>query len=112
MSRLGVGLTLKDQNLSRDKVFKTIGLDEFRLDPANPKYQQQLAKEKGYINKIRTAINTYNTTADIQRELNKIMAERAGDPVLQIYSHIMNRPTFSLTNDEIEQTYQDIIKDL
>ena len=88
-----------------------MGLDEARLDTKNPNYQQQLAKEKDYIDKILAAINTYNTTADIQRELNKIMAERAGDADLQTYSYIKNRTTFSLTNDEIEQTYQNIIED-
>ena len=75
---------------SRSEVFKTMGLEEARLDPTNPNYQKQLAKEKNYIARIITAIKTYNITADIQRELNKIMAERAGDPDLQTYSHIVN----------------------
>jgi hypothetical protein len=39
------------------------------------------------------------------------MAQRASDPDLQTYSHIVNRTTFNLTNNEIEQTYQNIIKD-
>jgi hypothetical protein len=103
------GFDIEGSKSSRDNVFKIMGLDPKRLDDKNPNYQQQLSKEKSYIDKILAAINTYNTAPDIQRELNKIMAERAGDPDLQTYSHIVNRTTFSLTNDEIEQTYQNII---
>jgi Ca2+-binding RTX toxin-like protein len=94
---------------SRSEVFKTMGLEDTRLDPTDPDYQKQLAKEKNYTARIITVINTYNTTSDIRRELDKIMAERASDPDLQTYSHIVNRTTFSLTTDEIEQTYQNII---
>src|SRR5215831_3277782 len=108
---IGRGFDIEGSKSSRDKVFEIMKLDPKRLDIKNSNYQQQFAKEKSYIDKILAAIETYNTNADIQRELNKIMADRAGDPALQTYSYITNRTTFSLTNDEIEQTYQNIIKD-
>ena len=38
------------------------------------------------------------------------MADRAADTDLKIYSHIKNRTTFSLTQPEIEQTYQNVVK--
>ena len=46
MSRLGAGLILKDHPRSRIEVFKTMGLEEARLDNQNPNYKQQLAKER------------------------------------------------------------------
>src|SRR5262249_17741807 len=96
---------------SRSEVFKTMGLERARLDPADPNYQAQLAKEQEYIDSIIATIELYqNTTDSIQRDLNEIMADRAADPVLQTYNHITSRTTFSLTNDEIEQTYQNLIK--
>src|SRR5262249_49126316 len=96
---------------SRREVFKTMGLDVTRLNKTDPNYQTQLAKEQEYIDRIISTIGLYqNTTDSIQRDLNEIMTERAADPDLQSYNHITSRTTFSLTNDEIEQTYQNIIK--
>src|SRR5947209_19874475 len=63
---IGRGFDIEGSEASRRKVFETMGLDETRLDSSNPNYQKQLTKEKGYIDKIRAAINTYNTTTDIQ----------------------------------------------
>jgi Ca2+-binding RTX toxin-like protein len=73
---------------------------------------QPATKNKGESNKLSNylCLPTYNTTTDIQRELHKIMANRAADADLQSYSHIKNRPTFSLTQPEIDQTYQNVVK--
>ena len=47
---IGRGFDIEGSERSRNEVFKTMGLEEGRLDKADPNYQQQLAKEKGYIN--------------------------------------------------------------
>src|SRR5438094_10566392 len=61
---IGRGFDIQGSELSRDKVFEIMGLDPKRLDSKNPNYQQQLAKEREYIDSIIATIELYKNTTD------------------------------------------------
>src|SRR5712691_5927175 len=62
---IGRGFDIEgSKRLSRVQVFNTMGLGESFLDPADPNYQTQRAKEREYIDSIIATIELYQNTTD------------------------------------------------